>query len=300
MLRHGMNLTRGRRLAIGAVLLAAIYTASVLVWRFVFDSAEAPRLPEMHGLFGGFAMYWWSGAALLVAAACALVLAACGRRRERVREFVVIVSALLSLTGVVALYAPLCVARLTRFGRVRGPYEEPIPAMQLLFASLLFTTALAIGFVAMTQLLRVPANVRASAIATTVVIGMVCGHLIWFFFFIPFRPAWMPPDMPRTISYVSFRPCRGAALFSRGGNLVARIDDLWLHFNDPRDPRSGHATPAISLELEWREGYGWLSLAEASQFRMHAADPKVMDCDARWRADVVAPLPWHSVGSPFQ
>ena len=75
---------------------------------------------------------------------------------------------------------------------------------------------------------------------------------------------------------------------------IARIDDVWLHFADPR--KGGAQVWAVSAAGLWREHYLWLDRTEADELRVRRDDPAVVRCDSRVRTETVAPAAWHWLG----
>lgn len=217
------------------------------------------------------------------------MLTAIGWRRPSLGRFAAIAFSAVSAAAIAMLYLPLSAETQRRADRLHGAYDAPAPGARSLVVAVITILAAAVIFIAVTQLVGAPPHTRLVAAIAGVAVGTIAVSLFWLFLLTPFTSAWIPPDGWSGVGLIAFKPCRSAMLFNQRGVGVARIDDLWLHFGAAR-------TPAVSYEGEWHEGYGWLSLSEASALRMHPLDPHVVHCDNRWRTDAVAPLAWHHIG----
>jgi hypothetical protein len=142
-----------------------------------------------------------------------------------------------------------------------------------------------------------PLGGRVARIVIIVLTGVYL-HIIWIPMILPAVNDWQPLEWQEPDRLVPFRPCRGALLWltRSDGKIVpiARIDDLWLRFADPR--RGGQEERAISAPLEMVERYAWLNMAEAEAFSLRYDDPAVRHCDSRWKKQRVLPAPWHTLG----
>jgi hypothetical protein len=120
-------------------------------------------------------------------------------------------------------------------------------------------------------------------------------HLFWAPLIEPF--GWRPMNRDRQDLLVPVRPCRGASVwaYSRREFLqIGTIDDIWLHFADPRNGKA--PTFAVSVAGDWRAGYHWLNSSDLHPLRVRKDDPAVVQCDARPREERVAPAAWHELG----
>jgi hypothetical protein len=199
--------------------------------------------------------------------------------------------------GCAAIYWPFHDVYTYRIDRVLGRVKEPDVAFRMLVALLVVTLALSVLYLAVASLRRAPPYARATAPVTLVVLIGVYLHIIWVLIVLPFSNVWEPAEWQRPDLLTAFQPCRGAVLwFMRYDKIIpfGRIDDLWLHFADPR--HGGTQERAISVEMTWREGYAWLDTSEASSFLIRRDDPALRPCHRDWRTERVAPSTWHTLG----
>ena len=289
-----------------AIAAAAAFAAFVLLWHFVFDDApwSIPPPPDWSGRWTAFSVYPWAEIALVLLFAAAILPATffvlVGERRKAYAIGFVAFFALV-LLGSLAVYLPFFGFSTPRIDRVRGRVEEPLRAFRLLGAAFVITIAAHALFVVVAAARHTPNLTRRVAFGAAAVTCALYLHLCWLCLVFPAVDGWHPAEWDRPHLLLAVRPCRGATLVDRKSNgagtfayPVGRIDDLWLAFRDPRS--GGKPVPAISFSRSGREGYVWLTLPEAARLRIRIDDPAVIDCDSRWRRELVSPASWHKVG----
>jgi hypothetical protein len=288
--------------ASAAILVAASFTAAVLIWHFGFDDAWwSLSLPPVGDDWNGFELYAWAEVILLIAfvVVClfAVVLLAIRRRRAGVALLTFGLPAMLA-AGCAAIYWPFFGLEVRHVDRIRHLVKEPAFAYRRIAVLLAVSLVLSLLYlVAASSRHAPPLAGRVAAVALIVLAGVYL-HIVWIPMILPATNVGEPVDWQRPDLLIPFRPCRGALLWlaRSDGKIIpmARIDDLWLRFADPR--RGGTEQRAISAPLEMREGYAWLTIAEAEGLSVRDDDPAVRNCDGRWRRERVVPAPWHTFG----
>lgn len=165
------------------------------------------------------------------------------------------------------------------------------------------TFGLAALLIVVTRLRHTRPVVRASALIAAATLAGVVLHLHFLLMVLPMTNHWLPAEWQRPDLLVPFRSCRGALLWAtsrnRAGEVrayeVARVDDVWLRFADPR--LGGASVRAVSAAGRWREGYLWLRQDDAARLYVRRDDPAVVRCDSRPRPEPVAPASWHLLGA---
>jgi hypothetical protein len=288
--------------ASAAILFAAAFTAAVLIWHFGFDDAWwSLPLPPVGDDWNAFSLYAWAEVILLIAFAVvalfAVVLFAVRRRRSGAALLTFALPIMLA-AGCAAIYWPFFGIGVRRVDRIRHLVKEPAFAYRRLAVLLALSLALSLLYLFAASLRHAPQLAGRVAAVALIVLAGVYLHIVWIPTILPATNDWQPVDWQRPDLLVRFRPCRGALLWlSRSdGKIIpmARIDDLWLRFADPRS--GGTEQRAISAPLEMREGYAWLTIAEAEALSVRGDDPAVRPCDSRWRTERVLAAPWHTLG----
>lgn len=289
---------RRHELAIVAAAVAgtALFAAAALLWRFAYDSEpwdlswpSWPRRPRLEG-WDAFHLLSWIAPVTVAVAAC-LFIASRWRRPP-----IAAACAVLVCLQTATIYLPAAAHIAHRLDRVRGIVFEPMRELRELAAAAVITLTLAALYVAVTQNRRTRPATRYGALTVAAVLSGVLLHQAWLLMFMPVVRGWWPADMHRTDLLVPFRPCRGAMVWAVECDYVVPyggVDDLWLHFDDPRDPRP--PSPAVSL-VGGSSRYYWITGGEASKLSVRIDDPAVVRCDSRARAEVVAPESWHRIG----
>jgi len=281
-------------IAAAAVGAAAILAAGSLLWRFAFDSEPWdipwPPRPRMDG-WEAFNLYSWIVPVTVAVAACVLVSARW--RRPRLAA----TCAVLLCLQTAMVYVPYAACLASRIDRMRGLIREPMRELRELVSVVVVTLALAGLYVAVAQLRHTRVETRRGALTIAVVVNGVLLHHVWLLMFLPLVHGWWPADSRRTDLLVPFRPCRGAMVLRvEEGRVLryGRVDDVWLHFDDPRDP--GPPSRAVSLTGEWTPHYFWLNDGDLAKLSVRVDDPAVIRCDSSARSEPVAPEPWHRLG----
>lgn len=168
--------------------------------------------------------------------------------------------------------------------------------MQLLVAVAMLTLALVVVFIVATRLRRAAEVAGGAALMTAWIVNAGLLLLFWVPIALPLVNGWLPAKQARPDLLVPVRPCRGALLWesSDRGLDFGVVDDIWLHFADPR--RSGALTRAIPVSGRWRSEYLWLDANDLGELRVRSDDPAVIHCDSRARPERVAPAAWHKLG----
>jgi hypothetical protein len=287
--------------AAAAIVGATAFTAAVLVWHFDFDDAWWSLAFPVVADWNGFELYAWAEVILLIAFAVVWLFAAvlfAMRRRRSGAAFLTLALPVIIAAGCAAIYWPFFGAWVGRVDRVRHLIKEPAFAYRRLAVLLSLSLALSLLYLFSASLRRAPPLGGRVARVAIIVLAGVYLHIIWIPIILPAVNDWQPLDWQKPDRIIPFRPCRGALLWQErsDGKIIpiARIDDLWLRFADPR--RGGMEGRAISAPLEMREGYAWLDVAEAEALSMRSDDPAVRHCDGRWRTERIAPASWHTLG----
>jgi hypothetical protein len=284
-----------------AIVASAAFTAAVLLWHFGLDDVwwSLPRFPAGDE-WNGFELYAWAdlifSTAVVAVSLSAGFLFATGRKRLA-SSSLPLTLAIVVAAGCAAVYWPFLSLYVYRTDRIRGLVKEPAIAYRTLVGFLVATLVMSLLYLAVASLRRAPPLTRKMAPVTLAVLVGVYLHIIWIPIVLPISNDWEPVNWERPDLLTTFRPCRGAVLWFRRYDKIipfARIDDLWLHFADPR--HGGSPSRAISVTMGWREGYAWLRPEEASSLLIRRDDPAVTRCDGHWRADRVAPASWHKLG----
>ena len=278
---------KARVIAWSAVGAAAAFAAAAPFWDSI--EWELPPPIEFSQRWSWFSLYPWLALALTATGVFALSMTLA--RRAAIARRALLLGAMI---GAVILYLPFFRLTVYRVDRIRGTVEEPARAWRLLGAAFVVAIAAHALFLGVTSLRHTPPFTRRLASVALVVTCGVYLHLFWLMMVVPITDEWAPADWDRPDLLRPFRPCRGASLWD-GHIKLGRIDNLWTSFRDPRAVE--HPVPAISFAGSFREGYYWLTLPEAAQFRVRADDPAIVNCDARWRRDPVAPAAWHKLGA---
>jgi hypothetical protein len=292
-----------RRVAGAAIGAATLFTLLVLSWRYYPREWSFPLLswPPSDSL-GPFRIYLPMAPlcvlVLLVILGCGFVRLVTGRRGAT--AWIAGALPLLVCVGAAAVYAPFRGMTTWRVDRIAGRLKEPLPGAVALSTSVVITFLLAALFIAVTRLRHTRPATRHVALTVGATVAGLMLQLFWFFLFIPFDVHWRESGARRDDLLIPFRPCRGAVLYQTthyGRHTtvddIGRIDDLWLHFLDPR--RNGAGVWAVSAAT-WRD-YFWLDRAEAAKLRVRSDDPAVIRCDSRVRPEVVSAARWHRVGT---
>jgi hypothetical protein len=288
--------------ASAAILVAAAFTAAVLIWHFGFDDAWwSLSLPAVGEDWNGFALYAWAEVILLIAFVLvwlvAVALFAIRRRRAGVALLTFGLPAILA-AGCAAIYWPFFGIQVRHVDRIRHLVKEPAFAYRRLAVLLVLCLALSLLYLFASSLRHAPQLTGRVAAVALIVLAGVYLHIIWIPMILPATNDWEPLDWQRAELLIPFRPCRGALLWVTrpDGRVIpiARIDDLWLRFVDPRT--GGTEQRAISAPLEMRERYTWLNMAEAEALSLRSDDPAIRPCDGRWRSERVVAAGWHTLG----
>ena len=287
-----------------AILTAIWFTIAVLVWYLASTSTPWSHLPALGDRRGiGFQVALWEWLepcvyiALSLIGVVALLLESIGKR-ALIPPVAGTSSAILACLAAGAVYLPFYWTTIRHAERLAREVSEPAWAYRL--AAILFVVAMAecAVFFAVTRMPRTPALTRGVATVMPVTLAGIYLNLWSLMAILPPSNQWRPVDWHRPDLLTSFRPCRGALVWSRNGSravATGRIDDLWMRFADPRE--GGRETRAISIMGEFREAsYIWITPADGEGLRVRTDDPAVIHCDARWRKDPVNPEPWHEVG----
>jgi hypothetical protein len=296
-----------RRVAAGAIGLAALVAMSSLAWRFVFPDAwwslELP--PAVGSGWEVFNLYLWLKPILIAIAwmmAAAVVVRTLLRRRRPAAWIAAALPVVVCL-GAAALHAPFYGMTTGIVDRVAGTVQRPVLVARAVAVSGMVTFTLAALFLGVVCLRHTPAAVRQAARTVAATLAGVVLVLFWLQMVLPMSDGWFPAHYHQPELLMPFRPCRGALLWQMSrdrydGSLhahhFARIDDVWLHFADPRT--NGAPVWAVSATGEWERGYYWLTRDEAATLRVRRDDPAVVRCDSRVRPEAVAPASWHRLG----
>lgn len=278
---------KARVIAWSAAGVAAVFAAAAPFWDRIAGAISLPPPLELTGRWSWVSLYPWAALGLSALGAVALGLAL--MRRGAMARCALMAAVML---GAIVLYLPFLRLTASRIDRIRGSVEEPARAWRLLAAAVITAVAAHAVLIAVASMRHTPAYVRTLA---RVALVLTCGlflHFLWFFMVVPVTDVWYPAEWDRPDRLRPFAACRGATLW-QGRMQFGRIDDLWTSFRDPR----GGTGRAVSIEGTSREGYFWLTLPEAAEFRVRADDPAVVNCDRRWRRDPVAPASWHTLGA---
>jgi hypothetical protein len=291
------NLARERlslelRLTAVAIGAAVLFTAFALLWRFAYDGAwwrvRLPPVPRMRG-FEAFGLYAWieplGGFVALLMVLAILVRWVTGWRGPT--AWIGVGLPVLVCVTTAMMYAPFRYLNEQYLDRVGGRVEAPIAAAMAMADTAVSACVLAAAFICVTRMRRTHGVVRYAALTVAATLTAVMLSVGWILTVLPAQSGWTPYEW-RSDLLVRFRPCRGALLWQASAGEpsaypFARIDDLWLHFDDPRTP--GARVWAISAKGEWQEGYLWLTRAEAETLLVRRDDPMVVRCDSRVRSD---------------
>jgi hypothetical protein len=293
-----------RRIAAGAIGLAALFAMLALGFRFVFPDAwfsfQFPPAPG-RGL-EAFNLYLWLWLVLkgfVVATILGAIVRVLTRRRWATAWIGLALPVVICL-GAAVLHAAFYGITTRRVDRLAGDVEEPSLVAQALAVSGAVTFVLAACFLCVTSLRRTPPGVRQAArtVAATL-IGVVL-ILFWLQMILPMSNGWEPVRWDAPELLVPVRPCRGATLWQPSAKRLrfpyrfAVIDDVWLRFADPR--ANGASVWAVSASGEWEAAYYWLNRADVATLLVRSDDPAVVRCDSRVRVEPVAAAAWHRVG----
>lgn len=204
-----------RALAIVAAVFAVVALTAIAIWAFATfpERREFGPTLEAFDTIADFRRWFLQWATALV------VLLAIFRRARAIY--------LGALVGIVttSFYAQFYFFRLPRLDRVRGEVFEYWPGARELAVAVAVSIGLALLYAALTR--------RHAPLV------ILCALLlpIWFLpFVLPYTGGWFPAEWDRPDLLIPYRPCRGAALWSREGSrpMMLRIDDIWEHFEHPR------------------------------------------------------------------
>lgn len=283
----------------GVTLTAAVLFAVLsLAWRFEIVDAWTLPLPYMPTLEGleAFWLYVWFVPMLIAIAIVMLFVALLRWMFARPMQWprMTLLLPIVGCGGVAWLYVPFLFVGIRRVDRVLGTIHMPSSAARNVATCAIASMLLAIALVVVTEMRRTPGELRLTLRTIVATLALLLVHLLWIFSVFPSDEVWWPvrrdPQM-----LVPLRPCRGALVWRDSGWPHGRLDDLWLHF---LDPRLGHRrVRAVSLEGHWRQEYTWLRLGETEGWFVRSDDPAVIRCDGRARTEVVAPARWHDVGA---
>lgn len=297
-----------RKVAAGAIGLAAVVVVSSFVWRFLFPDAwwsfELPPAPRMER-FEAFSLYLWLQLVLIPIAwlmAAGVVVRALLRRRRPAAWLGAVLPVVVCLAAA-TLHAPFYGITTGLVDRVAGTLQRPVVVARQVAVSGMVTFTLAALFLCVVCVPHTPAGVRQAARTVAATLAGVVLTLFWLQMVLPMSDAWFPAHYNRPDLLVPFRPCHGALLWqtskdrydgSMDARQVARIDGVWLHFADPRT--KGAPVWAVSAVGKWEYGYYWLNRADVTTLSVRRDDPAVVHCDSHVRSEPVAAAKWHRLG----
>jgi hypothetical protein len=228
-----------RRVAAGAIGLAALFAVMALAFRFVIPDAwfsfEFPPAPG-RGL-EAFNLYLWLWL-VLKGFILATILGAIGRvltRRRGATAWIGLALPVVICLGAAVLHAAFYGITIRRVDRLARDVEEPSLVAQALAVSGTVTFVLAACFLCVTSLRRTPPSVRQAARTVAATLTGVVLILFWLQMILPMSNGWEPVRWDAPELLVPVRPCRGATLWQPSAKCLrppyrfAVIDDVWLH-----------------------------------------------------------------------